>query len=84
LIADAQLATALVELGALFACLVGSRPLEMFGRRQVLLWNNAFFIAGALAAASGNKHLLFLGRLISGFGVGITSEVCPVLSAEIL
>lgn len=81
--ANAQVATSLVALGAWVGCLAGYTPLEVYGRKQTLLWNNLFFIAGALAAASGNEPLLYIGRLISGFGVGVTSAVGPVLSAEI-
>jgi len=73
----------LVALGAWVGCLAGSIPLETYGRKKTILWNNVFFIAGAIATASGNESLLYIGRLISGFGVGITSAVCPVLSAEI-
>lgn len=81
--AKASLATSLVALGAWVGCLAGATPLELYGRKKTLLWNNAFFITGAMATASGNEVLLYVGRLISGFGVGVTSAVGPVLCAEI-
>lgn len=79
----AQLATALMVLGAWIGCLVGNIPMEKFGRRSTALWNNVFFIVGALFCASGNEALLFLGRFIAGFGVGVGGVVIPVLLSEI-
>jgi len=81
--ANAQVATSLVALGAWAGCLSGYTPLETYGRKKTLLWNNAFFIAGAVASACGNEPLLYIGRLLSGFAVGVTSAVCPMMSAEI-
>jgi MFS family permease len=81
--ANAQVATSLVALGAWVGCLSGYTPLEKYGRKKTLLWNNAFFIAGAIASACGNEPLLYIGRLLSGFAVGVTSAVCPMMSAEI-
>ena len=38
---------------------------------------------GALLSASGYKWGLYLGRLLSGIGVGVTSSTVPVLLSEI-
>lgn len=80
---EAQLATALTVLGAWIGSLLGSKPAEIYGRRTTLLWNNILFIVGAVLSASGNFALLFTGRLISGFGVGIASSIPAVLLSEI-
>lgn len=60
----------------------GSYPTELYGRRLTLLCNNFFYISGALLAASGVFPLLFIGRFLTGLGVGITSVCAPVLLSE--
>eukprot|EP01036_Dinobryon_divergens_P025085 gene25085-33600_t len=81
---DAQLATALTIVGAWIGCsLLGSAPAERFGRKMTVLGTNLFFIIGGLVAASGSIYGLFIGRLISGLGVGIACVVPPVLLSEI-
>ena len=78
-----QLASSIVCLGAWIGSLVGSYPLEKFGRRSTLLANNLFFIVGAFATGSGNIDMLYVGKFVAGFGVGVTSCVVPVLLSEI-
>ena len=82
-IVQVQLATSLVVLGAWCGSLCGSFPLEQYGRRFTILFNNILYISGALFSASGNVSLLLIGRLLSGFGVGISSAVVPLLLSEI-
>ena len=82
-IVDASLATALAILGAWVGCSVGAYPSEVYGRKLTLLLNNVLYATGGILAASGVKDLLFIGRLITGFGLGITSVVAPVLLSEI-
>jgi MFS family permease len=48
-----------------------------------LLANNAFFIAGAALTCTGSIYTLFVGRFVSGLGVGVSSVVPPVLLSEI-
>eukprot|EP01039_Chlorochromonas_danica_P000134 gene132-142_t len=80
---EASVATALTVLGAWIGCMIGSKPSELKGRKFTLLANNSFFIVGAALSAIGNIYTLFIGRFISGLGVGISSVVPPVLLAEI-
>ena len=80
---EASLATSLVIVGAWIGSLLGSGPSQLYGKRIVLLANNAFFIAGAAMSASGNIYALFIGRFISGLGVGVASGVPSVLLSEI-
>ena len=83
LIVEASLATSLTVFGAWIGCLVAGEPSQLYGKRIVLLANNAFFIAGAAMSASGNIYALFIGRFISGLGVGVASGVSSVLLSEI-
>eukprot|EP01031_Cornospumella_fuschlensis_P035214 gene35214-42654_t len=80
---EASLATALCVLGAWIGCMIGSKPSELKGRKFALLGNNFFFIVGAALACTGNLSALFIGRFISGLGVGVSSVVPPVLLSEI-
>lgn len=63
--------------------MVGAKPTEIYGRKKSFLFNTVFFIIGAVLTATGNFVLLFIGRFISGIGVGMTSVVPPMLLAEI-
>jgi MFS family permease len=67
----AQLATSLTIIGAWIGSLLGSYPAERYGRKLTLLGNNTFFIIGAVAAATGDVSALYVGRFITGIGVGI-------------
>lgn len=80
---DTQLATSLVIIGAWIGCLISSYPSEKYGRRTTLLYNNFFFIIGAILCSLGYLNSLFIGRFIAGFGVGLESMLAPVLLAEI-
>lgn len=50
---------------------------------MTLLFNTSFFIVGAVLSATGDIYALFIGRFISGIGVGTASSVPSVLLAEI-
>jgi MFS family permease len=82
--ADAQLATSLIIVGAYVGCLLGSTVSERFGRKKGIIWNNIFFIIGALMCGLGNSiEVIFVGRAITGLGFGIETVVVPVLLSEI-
>ena len=82
--ADAQLATSLIIVGAYIGCLMGSSISERFGRKTSIVWNNIFFIAGALMCGlADNIELIFVGRAITGLGFGIETVVVPVLLSEV-
>jgi MFS family permease len=57
--------------------------MEKYGRKPTLMWANIFYILGAILAASGYEKALYAGRLLSGFGLGASSVVAPVLLSEI-
>jgi sugar porter (SP) family MFS transporter len=80
---DASLATSFLVIGAWLGCLLGSVPSEKYGRRTTMLWNNLAFIGGAIMCCISNKYILFAGRFVAGFGVGLESVVVPVLLSEI-
>jgi len=80
---EASLATSLTLIGAWIGSLAGGMPSQKYGKRMTLLFNTSFFIVGAVISALGNLYCLFIGRFISGIGVGVASGVPSVLLAEI-
>lgn len=82
-IVETSMATSILLLGAWITSMYGSSPSEQYGRKATLLYNNVLYIAGALMTASGLMPLLYVGRLVTGFAVGLTSVVAPVLLSEI-
>mmetsp|Transcript_1782 Transcript_1782/g.2799 ORF Transcript_1782/g.2799 Transcript_1782/m.2799 type:complete len:518 (-) Transcript_1782:256-1809(-) len=80
---EAAVATSLMVVGAWIGCLMGSAPSEKYGRRTTILLNNLTFIGGAIMCSIANKYLIYIGRFLAGFGVGLESVVVPVLLSEI-
>ena len=68
---------------AALGSLLSGVPMQRYGRRPVIMLASALFAAGSLviAAAPGFGALL-AGRLVLGFGVGVSSMVVPVYIAE--
>ena len=81
---EKQLATALVLIGAWVGALLTDFPAERFGRKPVLLFTNALFLAGTLACALAvSKPALFAGRSLLGLACGAVTGVVPTLLTEI-
>lgn len=80
---EVSVATSLLVIGAWVGCLAASKPSEFYGRKNTLMWNNMLLITGAVFASSGNYVLLYIGRFVSGLGVGAASVVVPVLLSEL-
>ncbi len=76
------LATSLVMLGGLCGCILSMKPGEYYGRKPTIIANNFVLILGAILSSLGSTTLLFIGRFISGLGVGCTSVLVPILLAE--
>lgn len=67
-------------IGAIFA----SRPADKWGRRPVLIAIALLYLLSAVGCAFSNGPvLLFIFRLIGGFGVGASSVVAPMYISEI-
>lgn len=80
---EASAGTSATVLGAWIGCLIGNAPAMKYGRKTTLLANNGFYIVGAILASLGFVESLFIGRFITGLGIGVTSVVAPVLLSEI-
>ncbi|CAN6451131.1 unnamed protein product [Victoria cruziana] len=70
--------------GAMLGAITSGRIADLLGRRGAMWTSSAFSIAGWVAVSiSQSTWALDLGRLSTGFGVGIISYVVPVYIAEI-
>jgi sugar porter (SP) family MFS transporter len=70
--------------GAAVGALVGGRLADLFGRRKLLIATAAIFAVGAiLCAAASSPLVLGVGRIIVGFGIGLSSSGVPVYISEV-
>ncbi|KAK9476440.1 general substrate transporter [Lipomyces japonicus] len=82
----AQLGTmvAILEIGALISSLIVGRIGDIIGRRKTIFYGSIIFvIGGAFQAFTIGMNSMILGRIISGFGVGMLSTIVPVYQSEI-
>uniref|UniRef100_A0A453C3Y5 Major facilitator superfamily (MFS) profile domain-containing protein n=1 Tax=Aegilops tauschii subsp. strangulata TaxID=200361 RepID=A0A453C3Y5_AEGTS len=71
--------TSSLYLAGLVASLAAGRVTRAVGRQAVMLAGGAFFFAGAAVnAAAVNIAMLIVGRMLLGFGIGFTNQVCLV------
>ncbi|KAI0888979.1 general substrate transporter [Annulohypoxylon maeteangense] len=72
------------SLGAFFGCLASFSLGDRLGRKQSIYIGLAVNVVGIILQITA-YHLphMIVGRLINGFGMGITSSVCPVFMAEV-
>src|ERR1700688_1832308 len=70
--------------GAAVGALVGGRLADLFGRRKLLIATAAIFAAGAILCALASSPLVLgVGRIIVGFGIGLSSSGVPVYISEV-
>lgn len=70
--------------GAAIGALIGGRLADLFGRRKLLIATAIIFAAGAiLCAAAESAGVLVVGRIIVGFGIGLSSSAVPVYISEV-
>ncbi|KAI3445038.1 hypothetical protein Pfo_001703 [Paulownia fortunei] len=83
-LAEYSLFGSISTIGAMIGAVVSGKIADLFGRRGAMGFAELFNIVGWLAIAfSKNVWLLDIGRLLTGFGVGLLSYVVPVYIAEI-
>ncbi|GAA5977601.1 hypothetical protein JCM11641_006873 [Rhodosporidiobolus odoratus] len=73
------------QAGAFFGAITGYPSMENFGRKWTLMGTSLLFIVACIlqVAATGQIGLMYAGRVISGFAVGLVTCVCPVYLAEL-
>ncbi|PIN08555.1 putative transporter (major facilitator superfamily) [Handroanthus impetiginosus] len=83
-LAEYSLFGSISTIGAMVGAIVSGKIADLFGRRGAMGFAELFNIVGWVAIAfSKNAWWLDIGRLSTGFGVGLLSYVVPVYIAEI-
>lgn len=73
-----------ISLGALVGGLIVGRYMDLVGRKWTVLTAAVPLVVGwAIVVGSPSFACLVVGRVLTGFGVGIYSGVCPVYITEI-
>ncbi|KAJ3126364.1 High-affinity glucose transporter rgt2 [Physocladia obscura] len=73
----------LFQLGCVFGAAAFSILADTLGRkRSIIVSGTIFALGGVLQAVGSSLALLLVGRLVSGFAIGIASMVVPVYLAE--
>ncbi|KAJ6113643.1 hypothetical protein N7523_006960 [Penicillium sp. IBT 18751x] len=73
-----------LQAGCFFGALIASPAAERWGRRLALIGAAVVGIVGVIMQASASGHLpaMYVGRLITGFGVGAASMINPLYVSE--
>lgn len=79
-----ELVVGMLKLGAALGTFVGGALMLKYGRRLTIVICSAFFVVGPTAMAiAWHVSLVVIGRVIIGFGVGISSVVVPCYLGEV-
>ncbi|KAK7292332.1 hypothetical protein RIF29_08110 [Crotalaria pallida] len=74
----------LVTIGAMLGAITSGRITDFIGRKGAMRMSTGFCISGWLALfLSKDPYTLDIGRLLTGYGIGVISYVVPVYIAEI-
>ncbi|KAI0067795.1 general substrate transporter [Artomyces pyxidatus] len=75
---------AVLEIGAFITSLAAGRVGDIIGRRGTLFTGAIVFgIGGAFQTLASGYTVMVVGRVISGFGVGLLSTIVPIYQSEI-
>lgn len=78
------LVISILEIGAMISSLMVAKLSDKFGRkRTILIGTFVFMIGGTLQSFAPNLYVFSVGRVLSGFGVGILSTIVPSYQCEI-
>ena len=78
------LTVAIATVGTIFGALFSGQLADRLGRKKLLYVIGALYILGALGTAFAGGHGVFmLFRFLGGIGVGMSSVVAPIYTAEI-
>lgn len=71
------------QAGCFLACFLSLPCAETFGRRTTLFIASLVFFVGASIMLTGNITALYIGRVLTGLGVGPITVVAPLYISEI-
>lgn len=79
-----ELIVSIAMLGAFAACLFAGPICDKYGRKPVIIAADILFTVGSLLmAVAPSIGVLIVGRLLIGFGIGMSSIVIPIYLSEI-
>lgn len=70
------------QAGCLFAAFLAMPSAEIWGRKATILIASAVFLVGAALQVIGNLPCFYIGRFLTGIGVGPLTVVCPLYISE--
>ncbi|KAI9469529.1 Bifunctional purine biosynthesis protein PurH [Coemansia sp. RSA 989] len=77
------LVVALTPLGAWAGSLLSGLAADRFGRKRTLMYNNVFFVAGALLLCTSTTIAqMSIGRFVAGIGCGFAANVVSTYCSE--
>ncbi|KAJ2803412.1 Bifunctional purine biosynthesis protein PurH [Coemansia guatemalensis] len=77
------LVVGLTPLGAWAGSMFSGIAADRFGRKRMLMYNNAFYVAGALLSCTATSIAqLSIGRFVSGIGCGVAANVVSTYNSE--
>ncbi|KAI0034255.1 general substrate transporter [Vararia minispora EC-137] len=75
---------AVLEIGAFITSLAAGRVGDIIGRRGTLFTGAVVFaLGGAIQTLTTGFAVMIVGRIVSGFGVGLLSTIVPIYQSEI-
>jgi len=76
--------SSIVALGAIVGSWIGAYMVDKLGRKMSIMLSAFFYVPGWCLIAYGNSvGMLYVGRIISGMGVGISALSVPMYISEI-
>lgn len=82
--AEIGVVISILEIGAMVSSLMVLKIGDLFGRKRTILLGTVIFMAGgSLQSFAPNMWVFGVGRVFSGFGVGILSTMVPLYQCEI-
>ena len=74
----------LLALGAIFGCPIAGILVEKVGRKATVMLTSVPYTSGFLLIICAKSYIhLYCGRILTGIGVGMTTLVVPLYSAEV-
>ena len=78
------LTVAIATVGTILGALIGGRLADRYGRKNLLFAIGILYVTGSLGTALAPTHAFLMAfRFLGGVGVGLSSVVAPIYTAEI-
>ncbi|WEV58383.1 sugar porter family MFS transporter [Bifidobacterium sp. ESL0728] len=82
--AEVGLVSGILAIGAMVGCLVAGFASDAIGRKAVMVIAGGMFtISSLILAISPTVPILILGRILSGFAIGMAATVVPLYISEV-